>query len=121
MPDCQVELEHPELYYPIRDLAEKSGWSKRLDSCFYKWLIIKPEEGKLTGNEKQYGDYPIISIREAVTLLKKGPTPKPPPIKIGSETVRFCSDGIMVGGQSVTTEILDEIHRRLHEVTLTTQ
>ncbi|KKK82843.1 hypothetical protein LCGC14_2799310, partial [marine sediment metagenome] len=38
-----------------------------------------------------------------------------PPLKIGDNEVKFTAEGIKVGCQSVTTEEVDEIHRRLHE------
>ncbi len=94
----------------------EGGWTHMgLDPNFHRTLglgIVRADAGRegFRVRHLKVGDnqeWPFFCLE----LIEKGTSP----FKIGDNEVKFTAEGIKVGCQSVTTEEVDEIHRRLHE------
>jgi len=114
----QVRVEEPAINKAILDVAEKAGWE--VPDCIlppgrYGYLLFgcSTIEDQLVAasQHKGYAWGPLLTIEEAIPLIKAGPRKKEEPIVIGGYQVEFDSDGaVKCSCVLLSWEQVDRLH-----------
>ena len=115
----QVETGDVAISDALLKSAAENGWKgdRNLVGQHRAWLVLNTTDGlgAYAWNIQGYPRHETLTIPEFLALLRKGPpTPKEPPIVIGSVEVQFRTDGIIIPCCYIDTATVDAIHTRLH-------